>query len=1559
MTGKKNQPDYAIALDLGTASVGWCALLISNYELLNVNGKDAIGIRLFAPGKQAKKCREHRSSRRLNKRKKRRISLTDEIFKEKLEEKDKNFLKKNKFSWVNKKHNEWVKNQSDDRKKEINPDFIGGIHKGRIEDGMHYKSHFHLRKALIESEKKEDIRDIYLAVKHIMKHRGHFLNDLSVSSNTESDPIYRKKTIISDLANIFENFFRFKETNTKELADQLTTCFIDHNCSKSTRKSSALEIVKKSVHDKQNLMIVEEIINASIGYAINLEKLFDIKKDDYDSSIKFETNDFDDYENDTSLTVLKKIMSEQEWECINALYDIYKKITLEILLEQNSYYSVIMVKRDELRRKQLEDFKEIIEKLDNTASYHKYLKHYFKPDVKKYKKDFNEKNDKKKIEIVNTCFNNIAKAIINDMNSSKEKINERNGIITFKNFRLVKNEGTNSQAVFEHSDGKKYVLDKENTFPTQRGSHNRIVPNQLHRLELEKILENQEKRYNETGDDFFTKNNVKEKLLKIFDFKLRYDMGVPVDSEIAKKNGNSRNIFAQYSDYGKAQKDKTVTPFNYEKMFDKTETQKKFIEKLKGRCTYLIGEETLPKHSLLYQEYEVLNEINNIRIPQKITDESGEREIKGRLTPEMRTKLFNTFKKKISVTLEDVKRIIKETNGNTEENTPITGFQNHKKQKFASSLTTYKDLKNVFDKVNDKFMEDIYPSNLSDKSKGNIDQTKRELLEEIIEIQTRYGDEKTRKKELDKLTDDEKYRKYQKELERITTVLAKKHYNGYGRLSKKLLGTSPTENGESIIDILRYGYKDNNGRGKPKCLNFMEIYHDKYNVLQNWINEENKNQRRKNLQSINLAIDDITNNPQVKRALKQTINVVNDIIKHVGYPPKYFFLEKADGGDDDSMEREDKIKKLFSQFKNNNKSENNDKYKVPDTNIEINANLFHQTKKGGKKQYDVLNDEKNSVTNDKFYLYLTQLGKDIYTGKEINLDLLHSGKYNDDHIISKALMRDSYRNSVYINRALTNTEQNGRKNKDFVDQNIVNEMKPFWNYLLKNNLINQSKYDNLVRTGFSKADRRRFCERTLVNTRQIIKNVKTLLEYNHKHISNNKYPKPLIVGLNSEATKAMRSYLGYELKNRNINDYHHAHDAYCLGLTGTYAVKSNKLDSSGNLNHKTIQDFEKNYSYYLKDNEKNNFTCYNFLVYLMRKEEERRTEKNRLWTENNKIQSEKILKDSKILFTQKPDFDGEAEIFNITIKNREANEEIEKQVPLNKKEKDIKTEISKKGKPCFVYPYGHYSSKGKSCNYLYRYKDSEKVYIGTIYTIDIPKIKKDKAGKIRREKLEEFLNSNPTRKKEIFVLTNALPKGQPAIISNHYVNIVSNTELHNAQQLCLDESTFKTIDAILTSNCAKEFAQKINKNVDECAEIFKRTFRFLINEISKRYPRYTKLGNKQKRAKCIKDFNERIKEFNPLLNSKGYEIIQNYFLKLVQATSVSPAKSEKNNQKSSLPSLPVFTGRPVDRMQSDRIELNKNDTIIYHSPSGLSEKRITVSALIEEDQNRRKNINID
>ena len=57
-----------------------------------------------------------------------------------------------------------------------------------------------------------------------------------------------------------------------------------------------------------------------------------------------------------------------------------------------------------------------------------------------------------------------------------------------------------------------------------------------------------------------------------------------------------------------------ITPWNYKDMVDEDASENAFIRRMTNKCTYLPTEDVLPKDSLCYQKFMVLNEINNLQI---------------------------------------------------------------------------------------------------------------------------------------------------------------------------------------------------------------------------------------------------------------------------------------------------------------------------------------------------------------------------------------------------------------------------------------------------------------------------------------------------------------------------------------------------------------------------------------------------------------------------------------------------------------------------------------------------------------------------------------------------------------------------------------------------------------------------------------------------------------------------------------------------------------------------------------------------------------------------------
>ena len=121
-------------------------------------------------------------------------------------------------------------------------------------------------------------------------------------------------------------------------------------------------------------------------------------------------------------------------------------------------------------------------------------------------------------------------------------------------------------------------------------------------MELKKILDNQSKYY-----DFLNLEEdgrtVKDKIVSLLTFRIPYYVG-PLNPSHNTSTGNS---WVVRKESGK------VTPWNFEDKIDIEKSRELFIDTKLNTCSYIEDEIVLPKNSLLYREYMVLNELNNLK----------------------------------------------------------------------------------------------------------------------------------------------------------------------------------------------------------------------------------------------------------------------------------------------------------------------------------------------------------------------------------------------------------------------------------------------------------------------------------------------------------------------------------------------------------------------------------------------------------------------------------------------------------------------------------------------------------------------------------------------------------------------------------------------------------------------------------------------------------------------------------------------------------------------------------------------------------------------------------
>ncbi|MDD6241777.1 MAG: type II CRISPR RNA-guided endonuclease Cas9, partial [Roseburia hominis] len=162
--------EYFLGLDMGTGSLGW-AVTDDKYQILRRHGNALWGVRLFETANTAEERRMFRTNRRRLDRQGWRIKILQELFAEEICKVDPGFYLRMKESRYYPEDKRDAKGACPELPYALfaDPDYTDkDYHK-------EFPTIYHLRKMLMETETTPDIRLVYLALHHMMKHRGHFL----------------------------------------------------------------------------------------------------------------------------------------------------------------------------------------------------------------------------------------------------------------------------------------------------------------------------------------------------------------------------------------------------------------------------------------------------------------------------------------------------------------------------------------------------------------------------------------------------------------------------------------------------------------------------------------------------------------------------------------------------------------------------------------------------------------------------------------------------------------------------------------------------------------------------------------------------------------------------------------------------------------------------------------------------------------------------------------------------------------------------------------------------------------------------------------------------------------------------------------------------------------------------------------------------------------------------------------------------------------------------------------------------------------------------------------
>ena len=1026
---------WYLGLDIGTASVGWAAT-DTEYKIIRKNKKRLWGVRLFEEATTAQERRTYRSNRRRLARRKRRLNLLEELFSEEIAKVDSNFFLKLKES----------KYYSEDKTHKL-PFTI--FNDKDYTDKDYYKEYptiYHLRSSLM-TEKEPDIRKVFLAIYHILKNRGHFLLQGQNFKDGNINNLIKELLELDILHHDLEVSYEIVE-NIKNIAVEKKNL---------TDKINGL----KSLFPKEKQLL--EVFRVILGGKSTLDKIFAIKEyKELDASVKsisFKEKVYEEVRHD-----YEQILSNYI-ELLDLAKLVYDSIILSDVKKEGKTLSESKVELFEKHKADLAELKALV-KSDSKLSEEK------KDEL--YRIIFKEDNDK------GTNY-------VNYIKDSKE--GKGCSYDDFKKF-LVK-----ELAKLEDSEEKNKILtdlELETFLPLQRTKDNSVVPYQIHREELIKILDNAEKYHSFLKEKNNSGYTVKEKIIQLLEFRIPYYVG-PLNSHKKANEGGYA-----WSVRNKGEEKTPVTPWNYSKVIDETASAEKFITNLTNKCTYLKGEEVLPKHSLLYSEFALLNELNTLRYDgNRISVEARNTIIE---------KLFKEQGKKVRK--ETIKELLK-TEGYIDGKGEISGIDITVK----NDLESYRDFKKI---LGEKF--------------------NTEHVENIILWLTIFDKREGKKFVKEKIKND--YRNIYTEGE-ISEIL-KLNYSGWGKFSRNLLTeiTSKKLVNEStgeclnIINAMRY----NN-------ILFMELLADRFDYMSQ-IEDFNKTLQKEVTEITPDILEDLYVSPAVKRSIWQTIRIVEELKKIIGCAPAKIFVETTRSNTADKKPTDSRKKNLEAVYKNIKDKE------IQELEKEINSTIDFSIKKDRLSAV-----EPSKLKAKKLYLYYTQLGRCMYSGEKIEIsDLLRNNKYDIDHIYPQSKVKDD----SFTNTVLVKKENNAEKTDKYpLGQDIqTKENKRFWKFLKEKKLITEEKYNRLVRTEeFSDEELSGFIARQLVETSQSVKAVASVLgELN---------PETAICYSKAENVSAFRQNFGkikagnrksknteQLIKVREINDYHHAKDAYLNVVVG-------------------------------------------------------------------------------------------------------------------------------------------------------------------------------------------------------------------------------------------------------------------------------------------------------------------------------------------------------------------------------------------------------------------------
>lgn len=1043
--------NYTISLDIGTTSVGWAVLdhfalakakkKITDIETNSLFKKrtNLWGVYLFEEATTAETRRLKRGMRRRLLRRAKRIDYLQAFFDEAIAAVDPGFFYR------------------------LDNAFLGDtppLFKDVADEKAHHDAYptiYHLRNHLMTNTDKADIRLVYLALHHIVKYRGHFVNQGQTFDLTNVGVVPALKYALQPALEQID-----KGLSTPDF-EQINTVLTHRQWSKS-----------KKVFETRTDGWEKALYTAMVGNGIDLAKIFD--NPDYSpkanedipkaSEFKYSLEKYEE-----KLAVLETILTDAELEVIIAGKQVYESIVLSGILRNPKGLSASMVDSYDLHKKQLTDLKQHAKTALSSKDYHKL----FADQTGLYAQYANHNNPQK--VMTREDFYKALKKLL----SIEHKVKDGQTLAD-----VAPELPSLLHGIWEAMAFETYL-------PKQRTNQNGAIPYQIHEHELETILNNQKAHYPFLGklQDGTQPHDTRKNpyhLQTLFRFRIPYYVG-PLALHPQPKKHN--HWLAKTPGHETTK----ITPWNFDTVVDTDTSATHFIERMTAFCTYLPHEKVLPDSSLTYQQFKIYNELMSCGY-----EEAGQRHYFNHKQKALMVE--ELFKKERTVTAQKMVAFL-HCHGITTSELSVKALFGidtvPRSPKYNNSYSTWIELTKAG-----------IPSELIE--------THWDKCEEIIKWATIFEDKTILKRTLEKANT-----QWQVFTEDQLKALAKLRFRGWGRLSRKLLTGIRHSNGKSILENLQ----------TESYHNFMRLLEDP--AISQAIAKEQLSEKDPTRLNYKLVAD-LAGSPALKKGIWSSLKIIAELEQVLGRENiGKIVIEMARGSQGGrTTTRQKQIEKFYQSF-------------ASKTNQDIDSELRSEFAAKSEKDF----------SNERLFLYFLQNGKCMYSGQDLNIGDLSS--YEVDHIIPQSYLKDD----SFENKVLVLKQANQNKGGDVPNQDIVRHMGDYWELLSKNGQVSPKKLANLRRGKLSDETKEGFINRQLVETRQITKQVANILTtYFAQTEIEVLTPK---AGLTSQfrkgdihvkgAKEPEKLHHGFP-KNRDINDHHHAHDAYLNAVVATYVYNT-------------------------------------------------------------------------------------------------------------------------------------------------------------------------------------------------------------------------------------------------------------------------------------------------------------------------------------------------------------------------------------------------------------------